>query len=118
MTNAASIEVPKYGIDELMPEEGLVPVGTQMIEYPDGQTKIEIPYKDEDKKAWINVEAYEICVQEDRELTREAGLLPEQQPNETAAKEAEEALEYSLPLDLESCIEFNGRYAETYDIPN
>lgn len=27
-----------------------------MIEYPDGQTKIEIPYKDEDKKAWITVE--------------------------------------------------------------
>jgi hypothetical protein len=45
----------------------------------------------------------------DRELTREAGLLPEQQPNESAAREIAEALEYSLPLDLESCIEFNGR---------
>jgi hypothetical protein len=118
VANAASIEVPKYGIDELMPEEGLVPIGIQTIEYPDGQTKIEIPYKDEDKKAWINVEAYEICVQEDRELTREAGLLPEQQSNETVAKEAAEALEYSLPLDLDSCIEFNGRYAEVYEIPN
>jgi hypothetical protein len=63
ISNAATIEVPKYGIDELMPEEGLVPIGTRMIEYPDGQTKIEVPYKDEDKKAWINVEAYEICVQ-------------------------------------------------------
>ena len=26
----------------------------------------EIPYKDSDGKAWINVEAYDICVQEDQ----------------------------------------------------
>jgi hypothetical protein len=48
ISNAASIEVPKYGIDELMPEDGLVPIGTQIIEYPDGHTKTEVPYKDED----------------------------------------------------------------------
>lgn len=28
VVNAATIEVPKYGIDELIPEEGLVPIGT------------------------------------------------------------------------------------------
>jgi hypothetical protein len=65
--------------------------GTQFIEYPDGQTKAEIPYKDDDKKAWINVKAYNICVQEDTDLTREtmanSGDLPEQQDNEAAAAE-------------------------------
>ena len=88
-TNAASIEVPKYAVDEQNSESGLVVSGTQFIEYPDGQTKIEVPYKDEDKKAWINVEAYLICVQDDQESTRQSaefrGQLPEQQDNETAS---------------------------------
>ena len=42
-TDAASIEVPKYEVDELNLESGLVVSGTQFIEYPDGQTKIEVP---------------------------------------------------------------------------
>jgi hypothetical protein len=71
-TNVASIEVPKYEVDELNPEGGLVVSGTQFIEYPDGQTKVGVPYKDEDKKAWINVEAYLICVRDDQESTRQS----------------------------------------------
>jgi hypothetical protein len=42
ITNAASIEVPKYASD---PELGMVVDGIQFIEYPDEQTKVEIPYK-------------------------------------------------------------------------
>jgi hypothetical protein len=76
-----------------------------VIEYPDGQTKIEVPYKDEDQKAWINVEAYQICLKDDRDLSREAGQLPEQQLNATAAKEAEEALKRMMPITMETCIE-------------
>ena len=72
-TNAASIEVPKYAGDELNPESGLVVSGTQFIEYPDGQTKIEVPYKDEDKKAWINVEAYQTISRIPRTTTRTTG---------------------------------------------
>ena len=121
-TNAASIEVPKYAVDELNPESGLVVSGTQFIGYPDGQTKIEVPYKDEDKKAWINVEAYLICVQDDQESTRQSaefrGQVPEQQDNETAAAYYEELLKSMDAGGMSMCIEMNGEYARVYGIPN
>jgi hypothetical protein len=121
-TIAASIEVPKYEVDELNPENGPVVNGTQFIEYPDGQTKLEIPYKDDDMKAWINVEAYLICVQDDQESTRQSseflGQLPEQQDNETAAAYYKELLK-SMDVDgMDTCIEMNGEYARVYGIPN
>ena len=116
------LQVPKYAIDELFPEDGLVVNGTQFIEYPDEQTKIEIPYKDEDNKAWINVEAYNICVEEDRQANRESaenlGFLPEQQDNETETAYYEELQKSIMADSMDTCIEWNGRYAETYDIPN
>jgi hypothetical protein len=118
-TNAASIEVPKYEADKLNPESGLVVSGTQFIEYPDGQTKVEIPYKDEDKKAWINVEAYLVCVQDDQESTRLSAEFrrPEQQDNETATY-YEELLKSMDADGMDMCIEMNGEYARVYGIPN
>ena len=119
IANAATIEVPKYASD---PELGMVVDGTQFIEYPDEQTKIEIPYKDDDKKAWINVEAYNICVQEDKDLTREAmadsGDLPEQQDNEVAAAEKEELLKSMDADGMDICIEMNEQYADVNGVPN
>lgn len=57
-----------YGIYDKTTDKMTVHVdGTQFIEYPDEQNKVEIPYKDDDKKAWINVEAYNICVQEEKQ---------------------------------------------------
>jgi hypothetical protein len=121
-TNAASIEVPKYEVDELNPENGPVVKGTQFIEYPDGQTKVEIPYKDDDMKAWINVEAYLICVQDDQESTRQSaeflGQLPEQQDNGTAAEYYKELLKSMDADGMDTCIEMNGEYARVYGIPN
>ena len=119
VVNAASLEVPKYADD---PDLGTIVDGTQFIEYPDEQTKIGIPYKDDDKKAWINIEAYNICVQEDKDLTREAmannGDLPEQQDNDTAAADAEELLKSMDADGMDICIEMDGQYAETYGIAN
>jgi hypothetical protein len=116
IANAASIEVPKYASD---PDLGMVVDGTKFIKYPDEQTKIEIPYKDDDKKAWINVEAYNICVQEDKDDTREvmadSGDLPD---NEAAAAEKEE-LPKSMDADgMDICIEMNAQYADVYGVPN
>ena len=119
IANAASIEVPKYASD---PDLGIVVDGTQFIEYPDGQTKVEIPYKDGDGKAWINVEAYDICVQEDQQGTREAaenlGQLPEQQNNETAATYYEELLKSMDADGMDICIEMNAQYADVHGVPN
>jgi hypothetical protein len=121
-TNAARIEVPMYEVDELNPESGLVVSGTQFIEYPDGQTKVEIPYNNENKKAWINVEAYLICVQDDQESTRQSaeflGQLLEQQDNETAAAYYEELLKSKDADGMDTCIKMNGEYAMVYGIPN
>jgi hypothetical protein len=119
IANAASIEVPKYASD---PDLGMVVDGTQLTEYPDEKTKIEIPYRNDDKKAWINVEAYNICVQEDKDLTREAmadsGDLPEQQDNEAAAAEKEELLKSMDAEGMDICIEMNAQYADVHGIPN
>ena len=121
-TNAASIEVPKYEVDVLNPENGPVVKGTQFIEYPDGQTKVEIPYKDDDMKAWINVEVYLMCVQDDQESGRQSaeflGQLPEQQDNETAAAYYKELLKSMDADGMDTCIEMNGEYARVYGIPN
>ena len=121
-TNAARIEVPMYEVDELNPESGLVVSGTQFIEYPDGQTKVEIPHNNENKKAWINVEAYLICVQDDQESARQSaeflGQLPEQQDNETAATYYEELLKSKDADGMDTCIKINGEYARVYGIPN
>ena len=120
-TNAARIEVPMYEVDELNPESGLVVSGTQFIEYPDGQTKVEIPYNNEIKKAWINVEAYLICVH-DQESTRQSaeflGQLPEKQDNETAAAYYEELLKSKDADGMDTCVKMNGEYARVYGIPN
>lgn len=60
---AATVEIPTF-----TKEEGIdMPTGTDQFDYPDGQTTVEIPYKD--GKAKINVDEYNKCIaQKEQEM--------------------------------------------------
>ena len=74
------------------------------------------------EKHGLMLKAYDICVQEDQQGTREAaenlGQLPEQQNNETAATYYEELLKSMDADGMDICIEMNAQYADANDVPN